>query len=97
VISGPFWIDLRAAAAAMGVWSFYRKERMGPRSELGQDLRLRVQAGLDVSAPVRRLFAVKKDISAEVLGRFQRNWSDRADKEHSRLYFGPSITFGTRF
>ncbi len=64
----------------MGVWSFYRKERMGPRSELGQDLRLRVQAGLDVSAPVRRLFAVKKDISAEVLGRFQRNWSDRADK-----------------
>ncbi|VXC90121.1 hypothetical protein SPHINGOT1_230150 [Sphingomonas sp. T1] len=50
MISGPFWNDLRAAAATMGVWSFYRKERMGPRSELGQDLRLRVQAGLVVSA-----------------------------------------------
>jgi len=97
VISDPFWDDLRAVAAAMGEWSFYRNERVGSRSELRQDLRLGVQAGLDVSAPVRRLFAVKKDISAEVIGRFQRNWSDGADTEHSRLYFGPSITFGTRF
>lgn len=97
VISGPFWDDLRTVAAAMGEWTFYRNERVGSWSELRQDLRLRVQAGLDVSAPVRRLFAVKKDISAQVLGRFQRNWSDRADTKHSRLYFVPSITFGTRF
>ena len=63
VISGPFWDELRAVAAAMGEWKFYRNKRVGPRSELRQDLRLRVQSGLDVSAPVRRLFAVKKDIS----------------------------------
>ena len=97
VISGPFWDDLRTVAAAMGGWTFYRNERVGYWSELRQDLRLRVQAGLDVSAPVRRSFAVKKDISAQVRGRFQRNWSNRADKKHSRLFFVPSITFGMRF
>jgi len=97
IISGPFWGGFRGVVSAVGEWSFYQNERVGPESDLRQDFRLRVQAGVDITGPLRRLFGGSKAVSGEVLGRFQRNWSDRSDKEHSRIYFVPSLSFRTTF
>lgn len=97
VISPMFWGGVRTVAAVWYERSFYQNERVGVDQELREDERLRIQAGFDISAPVQRLFATGKTITAELLGRFQRNWSDRADREHSRLYFVPSISFRTEF
>lgn len=96
-VSGPFWGGTRWVAAAMGEYSFYQNERVLPADELREDLRLRLQTGFDVSGPVKKLLAVSKGVSAEVIGRFQRNWSDRPDRRHKRLYFVPSVTFSTAF
>lgn len=90
VYSPPFWMDTRFVATVAGDANFYAHTR-APDGDKRRDLRLRTTIGFDVTEPLKRLLGIS-GIRGELFGRFQRRWSNDSQKEHTRLYFLPSVS-----
>ena len=89
VIGAPFWMGTRFVFKATGEGSLYTKAE-APDGDKRRDWRLRLTSGFDISKPLKELTGIK-GLRAEVLGRFQRRWSNDSNREHKRIYFVPTV------
>lgn len=92
VYSRPFWNGTRFVFRATGEMSIY-DNALAPNGDERVDTRLRVVAGFDLTEPLEDLLDLKDGImQAELMGRFQVRWSNDPGREHTRLYFVPTVT-----
>lgn len=64
-----------------------------------EDQLARVTVGLDLTTPLARLLGVRGStaIEATIGGRWERNWSNRADKRYERAFVVPVLSFWINF
>jgi hypothetical protein len=77
---------------------FYSNERVatGARRE---DRLARVTLGVDASRPFARLMRIgrRRELEASIGARWERNWSNRADKRYERGFLVPTLALSTGF
>lgn len=90
--SPPFWSGARFVVRTTGEMNLF-DNALAPNGEERVDTRLRVSAGVDLSESLEDLLNIPDNrVQAEILGRFQSRWSNDPGREHTRLYFLPSLT-----
>jgi len=87
--------SLRLFGRASTDASFYANAQNAAGDER-EDWRLRLTAGVDFTALMKRLTHLS-DITVELAVRYQQRWSNVAGQDHSRLYFVPTFRIATNF
>ena len=65
---------------------------VAPSGEKRSDKRIRISTGFDLSDSIKDwLDWQDRSVTIELLGRFQKRWSNDPSKEHTRGYFVPTI------
>ncbi|TXC73374.1 hypothetical protein FSZ31_01020 [Sphingorhabdus soli] len=91
-VYSPIIRRVRFFAKGQGDFSFYQSA-LTPMGDDRQDQRLRVTAGVDLSSLVEDW----GDVSLEIAGQFQRQWSNDPTAESTRGYFLPSASISFEF
>ncbi len=90
IYSKPLWRNVRLVGRATFEGQLYDHLDARPGKQR-DDWRMRLTGGFDISDIASKLFG-NNDLSVEILGRFQRRWSNADDARHVRAYFVPSLS-----
>jgi hypothetical protein len=95
VYGRPFLGGVRFVFSATGEANVFA-HALAPDGDEREEWRIRVTPGFDVSAPLQRRLGWS-GIEAQILGRLEHRSSNDPERDHTRLYFVPSVTVTVPF